>query len=303
MAKDLRLQKLLAQAGLASRRKAEEYIAAGRVQVNGHPAGLGDKVDGKKDIITLDGQKVAAQQGKFYIMLHKPRGFITTMSDERERKCVADLVSDIPARLYPVGRLDKDSEGLLFMTNDGAFANTISHPSGHIPKLYRVTVRPAVTEEQVTAMSVGIMLEGVKTAPCTIRVTAEDKERSVLEIVLNEGRNRQIRKMCESLGLTVLRLKRTCIGPVKLGMLQPGKYRELTPDEIRRLTAASGKAREKNKQERKETEYDRNTAAKGPGKGREAFKQAAPSKRRGKPGSGNDRKGPGAGVRGRKSAG
>lgn len=272
MARDLRLQKFLADAGVASRRKAEEYISQGRIKVNGRTAKIGDKVDAKSDLVTYDGTAVQAASQKYYIMLHKPRGFITTMNDEKDRKCVAELISDIPARLYPVGRLDKESEGLLLMTNDGAFANTITHPSGHIPKLYRVTVRPAITEEQITTMATGMVIDDVKTAPCTIRVTTEEKERTVLEIVLNEGRNRQIRKMCEQLGLEVARLKRTAIGPVKLGMLQQGQYRELTADEVRRLTTASNKAKEKNKNN------DRNTANDRPGKREIPAKK--PSRRR-----------------------
>ncbi len=257
MARDCRLQKMLAECGVASRRKAEELIVKGRVKVNGRPTKLGDKVDVKKDIVTVDGEKVTPPaSSKVYIMLHKPRGFITTMNDEMDRKCVAELIKDVPGRVYPIGRLDKDSEGILFMTNDGNFANTISHPSGHISKLYRVTVRPAITEEQITTMSIGMVIDGVKTAPCSVRVLSEEKSRTVLEIVLNEGRNRQIRKMCEGLNLEVARLKRVAIGPVKLGMLQPGKYRDLTPDEIRRLTTASAKAREKGRGK----ENDRNTS-------------------------------------------
>lgn len=256
MAKDCRLQKMMAECGVASRRKAEEIISQGRVKINGDPAKIGDKVDVKKDIVTVDGERIGSSGKKWYLMLHKPRGFITTMSDEKERKCVAELVKNIPERVYPVGRLDKDSEGLLLMTNDGAFANTISHPAGHVPKLYRVTVRPGVTEDMLTQMSIGMVIDGEKTAPCVVRVVAEEKGRVVLEIVLNEGRNRQIRKMCEQLGVEVARLKRIAIGPVKLGMLQPGQYRELTPDEIRRLTAASNK--KKSADERTKKANDRN---------------------------------------------
>ncbi len=246
MPRDTRVQKFISQAGVASRRKAEEFIEKGRVKINGRPASLGDKVDVKKDLVTVDGVLVKAVSKHYYIMLHKPRGVVTTLNDEQGRKCVADLVSDIPERLYPIGRLDRDSEGLLLMTNDGAFANMISHPSGHIPKLYRVSVKPAITEAQALEMSLGVMIDGFKTAPCTVRVTVEEKERSVLEIVLNEGRNRQIRKMCEALGLEVLRLKRNSIGPLKMGMLKVGQYRELSKEEIRKISAASQKARERN---------------------------------------------------------
>lgn len=242
MAKDTRLHKMLADCGVASRRKAEEMIAAGRVSVNGVRATIGDKVDVRRDKITVDGEPVrAASDKKLYIMLHKPRGFITTMQDERGRKCVSELVGDLGTRVYPVGRLDKDSEGLLLMTNDGAFANLIAHPSTHVPKVYRVTVRPGASDEQLTRMSVGVEIEGKMTAPANIRVLEQQAGRAVLEFVLHEGRNRQIRNMCEVVGLEVARLKRTAVGPVKLGMLPQGKYRELTPDEVRRLRMASQK--------------------------------------------------------------
>lgn len=197
-------------------------------------------------------------------MLHKPRGFITTMSDEMDRKCVAELVQEIPERVYPVGRLDRDSEGLLLMTNDGAFANAMMHPSKHVPKTYRVTVRPSITEDQLTQMAVGIEIEGRKTAPADVRVLSQEPGRVVLEMVLYEGRNREIRKMCEALGLEVARLKRIAIGPVRLGMLQPGKWRELTADEVKRLMAGAkaDKRAQQNQMNRKgETKHDYHTSA------------------------------------------
>ncbi len=239
MAKDVRLQKILADCGIASRRKAEEMIAAGRVRVNGRAAQIGDKADPKKDKITVDNKAVAGGVRNMYYMLHKPRGFITTMSDEMGRKCVAELVADIPERVYPVGRLDRDSEGMLLMTNDGVFANAMMHPSTHIPKTYRVTVRPSITEEQITEMTVGMMIDGRKTAPAKVNVLSQEPGRVVLEIVLYEGRNRQIRNMCQQLGLEVARLKRVACGPVKLGMLQPGEYRRLTAEEVKKLNAAA----------------------------------------------------------------
>ena len=233
----IRIQKIIADAGIASRRKAEELITKGAVTVNGKRAQLGDKADPYKDKLVVAGRAITVRKGtkKYYIMLHKPRGFITTMSDEGGRKCVAELVDEIPARLFPVGRLDRESEGMLFMTNDGDFANMISHPSTHFAKTYRVTVHPAISEEQLTALTTGVIIEGRKSMPASIRVITAEKERTVLEIILEEGRNRQIRKMCEAVGLEVARLKRTAIGPVKLGMLQPGKWRELTPDEMRAI--------------------------------------------------------------------
>ncbi len=236
-----RLQKILASWGVASRRKAEDLIASGRVTVNGRPAGLGDSAVPGKDVIALDGEALSFSGKEYYLALHKPRGFVTTMSDERDRKCVAMLTADLGERVYPVGRLDKDSEGLLLMTNDGEFANMVAHPGGHIAKTYRVTVRPSVNEEQLSRMSVGMEIDGRMTAPARVRVLEQQSGRVVLEIVLTEGRNREIRKMCEALGLEVARLKRTAIGPVRLGMLAQGKYRELTQEELRGLTAEAKK--------------------------------------------------------------
>ncbi len=235
----VRLQKVLAACGVASRRKAEELIVQGSVKVNGKTAQLGDKVDPQKDKITVKGRRIssAAKNKYYYIMLHKPRGYVTTMQDERGRKCVAELVKDVPARVYPVGRLDRESEGLLLMTNDGDFANKVTHPAQHVAKVYRVTVRPGITKEQVEEMTSGIVIDGRKTQPCDVHVIKREAERVVLEVILREGRNRQIRKMCEKLGLEVARLKRTQIGQVKLGMLPQGKWRDLSPDEVKRLTA------------------------------------------------------------------
>lgn len=254
-----RLQKMLSACGVASRRKAEAMILAGRVKVNGRAATIGDSVNPNRDVVTVDGQRVALPGKKIYIALHKPRGFVTTMNDERDRKCVAMLVEGLEERVYPIGRLDKDSEGLLLMTNDGDFANQISHPSRHIAKTYRVTVRPGITEEQLTRISTGIEIDGKMTAPAKVRVLEQQAERVVLEIVLYEGRNREIRKMCEALGLEVARLKRTAVGPVKLGMLKQGAYRELTKEELRGLSAES-------KKEGKGQDHDSDSANGRPGK-------------------------------------
>lgn len=239
MGEKIRLQKLLSEAGVASRRKAEELIQAGRIRVNGAVAEIGGKADPDRDKITVDGKPLHEKEKKVYLMLHKPRGYITTMSDEMERKCVAELVRDVPERVFPVGRLDRESEGLLLLTNDGEFANAMTHPSHHVPKIYRVTVRPGVTEEQLIQLSTGMMIEGRKTAPAVVHVLSEEPGRAVLEIVLREGRNRQIRKMCEQLGLEVARLRRTAVGFLKLGMLPTGKWRPLTAEEVRRLTGAA----------------------------------------------------------------
>lgn len=249
----IRVQKIIADAGIASRRKAEELISRGAVTVNGKKVQLGDKADPYKDKIVVAGREITLSKKakKYYIMLHKPRGFITTMSDEGGRKCVAELVDDVPARLFPVGRLDKESEGLLFMTNDGDFANMISHPSTHFAKTYRVTVRPRITEEQLTALTTGVLVDGRVSAPAGIHVVKSEQDRTVLEIILEEGRNRQIRKMCEAVNLEVARLKRVAIGPVKLGMLQPGKWRELTPDEMRKIRNVQQKSKSQNQNQTK----------------------------------------------------
>ena len=236
----VRLQKYLASCGIASRRKSEELIAEGRVRVNGKVAQIGDKINPRKDDVVVSGKKVIKSKKYVYILLHKPRGFITTMSDEMGRKCVAELVSDVKERVFPVGRLDRESEGMLLMTNDGEFANAMTHPTRHVPKRYRVTVRPDITDEQITSLTTGIMLDGRMTAPADVKVVTKEEGRVVLEIVLYEGRNRQIRKMCEQLGLEVARLKRTAIGSIKLGMLPQGKYRFLTEDEVHKLKVNAG---------------------------------------------------------------
>ena len=240
-----RIQKIMSEQGLCSRRAAEQIIAEGRVKVNGHPVKVGDKMDPNRDVLHVDDERIYIQKNQqlYYLALYKPRGYVTTASDELGRKTVMDLVSDIPARLYPVGRLDKDSEGLLLMTDDGAFINMLTHPSGGVGKLYRVTVNPRATEQQIIEMSSGVVLDdGVKTRPCVIHVVVDEPGRSVLEITLHEGRNRQIRRMCSAVGLQVVRLRRSAEGPVKLGMLQPGEYRELKKSEINALRNAAMKS-------------------------------------------------------------
>ena len=238
-----RLQKFLAEAGIASRRKSEELIAAGRVQVNGQVVReLGVKIDPAKDKVLFDNKPVKAQETKkVYIMLHKPRGYVTTMEDEQGRKCVAELVKDVGTRVYPVGRLDMNSEGLLLMTNDGEFANMMMHPRHNVSKSYRVTVRPDLSDEQAAKLAEGVEIDGRMTLPAQVRVVTKEPGRVVMVITIKEGRNRQIRKMCEAVGLEVARLKRISVGPLKLGMLQPGKWRYLQLNEIIMLrNAASG---------------------------------------------------------------
>ncbi len=238
----IRIQKLLADAGYCSRRKAEALISAGKIKVNGHSVKLGDKAT-LADMITVSGERIYLPRKKQYryLMLNKPRGYVTTTSDELDRRCVMDLLGDVEERVYPVGRLDKDSEGLLLLTNDGEFANGIMHPSRHISKTYRVTVRPDVTEEQLITLSGSMEMDGKKTQPATVVVKTKEPGRVVLLITIHEGKNRQIRRMCEQVGLEVARLRRISIGPLKLGMLKPGTYRDLTAEELRAMRNAVGK--------------------------------------------------------------
>ena len=232
----------MAEQGVASRRKSEELILAGKVKVNGHVAQIGMKINPRKDLVTVGKQKLTNVKNRkmVYIMLNKPRGYVTTVSDELGRKTVMDLLPDFGVRIYPVGRLDKESEGLLLLTNDGSFTNCMTHPSHEYAKVYRVTVRPAVDDNILYNLRNGIEIDGRVTAPCEVTVLTEEENRVVLEFVLHEGRNRQIRKMCESQGLEVARLKRISIGPIKLGMLKQGDYRELSEQDVKKLLRSAG---------------------------------------------------------------
>lgn len=234
----VRLQKFMADCGVASRRKSEQLIENGAVKINGKPARIGDKVNPDVDKVYVHNKRIVMKKkgGKRYIMLHKPRGYITTMKDEMGRKCVAELVKNIPERVYPIGRLDKDSEGLLLFTNDGDFANTVMHPKKQINKVYHVTVRPDMTDEQADKLSKGVVIDGRKTAPCEVRIMSRQEDRANVEMVLHEGRNREIRKMCETVELEVVRLKRIAIGSVKMGGLKRGQWRDLSFDEVRKLS-------------------------------------------------------------------
>lgn len=239
---EVRLQKFMAEQGVASRRKSEDLIRAGKVKVNGHVAEIGMKINPRKDLVTVGKQKLTNVKNRkmVYVMLNKPRGYVTTVSDELGRKTVMDLLPDFGCRIYPVGRLDKDSEGLLLLTNDGSFTNCMTHPSHEYAKVYRVTVRPVVNDDILFNLRNGIEIDGRMTAPCEVTVLTEEENRVVLEFILHEGRNRQIRKMCESQGLEVARLKRISIGPVKLGMLKQGDYRELTEQDVKKLLRSAG---------------------------------------------------------------
>ncbi len=238
----VRIQKIIADSGYCSRRRAEQYIQNGEVKVNGRPCSIGDKADPRNDLITVNGEKIKADGVTLrYIKLYKPRGYVTTMSDDQGRKTVTDLLDGIEERVYPIGRLDRTSEGLLLLTNDGAFANDIMHPTKHVAKTYRVTVAEKVTEDQVNKLMAGVEIEpNVMTRPCIVNILIEEDERTVLEFIIKEGKNRQIRRMCEAVNLTVKRLRRTSIAGVKLGMLKPGEYADLTKEEMRILRSAIG---------------------------------------------------------------
>ena len=230
-----RLQKLLSAAGVCSRRRAEEYITAGRVTVNGRSASLGDRADPDRDEIALDGQPVVRSQTRTVLMLYKPRGVVTTLSDEKGRRTVADLVKGYPARVWPVGRLDLDSEGLLLLTDDGDLTNALIHPRHEVEKEYLVWVT-GCTEPGLRALARPMKLDGQALRPAQVAVLRREGERTVLSVVIHEGKNRQIRQMCAACGMTVRRLKRVREGSLTLDRtLAPGQWRPLTPAETARL--------------------------------------------------------------------
>ncbi len=233
--KTVRIQKYIADCGICSRRAAEALIEQGRVTLNGRPVQLGDKTDGSKDLVRIDGKVIKPiTRDKITLMLYKPRGYVTTMSDEQGRKCVADLIAKERVRLYPVGRLDKDSEGLLLLTNDGDLANKLTHPKNNIPKTYRVIVRGAINREHIKAFERGIYIaeDDYTTRSAEIEILESKEDRTVFYLTLYEGKNREIRKMCEALGLEVLRLKRDKLAALSIGTLRAGQYRALTQKEI-----------------------------------------------------------------------
>ena len=227
-----RLQKLISGAGIASRRAAEELILAGRVRVNGETAALGMSADLETDTVLVDGVLLRAPEERMYIMLNKPRGYVTTLSDEKGRKTVAGLVQGAGRRLYPVGRLDLNSEGLLIMTDDGEAANALMHPAHEVEKVYSVTVRGRVTQRQVAAMEALRAIDGKEIRPAKVKLLSSDDEFTRLRFTIHEGRNRQVRRMCESVNLVVTRLVRTSEGELKLGKLPSGRWRLLTGDEV-----------------------------------------------------------------------
>lgn len=229
-----RLQKLLSAAGLCSRRTAETWIAAGRVTVNGRPAALGDRADEMRDEILVDGKPLPGGAEKVYLLLHKPRGYVTTLSDEKGRPTVAELVRGAGARVYPVGRLDMDSEGLVLMTNDGALMQRLIHPRFQVDKTYLVEVSGMV-EGAAARLGAVEDLEGEPIRPAGVETVAQRDGRATLSVTIHEGKNRQIRRMCAQCGLEVLRLKRVREHTLALGDLPPGKWRRLTAAELTAL--------------------------------------------------------------------
>lgn len=227
-----RLQKIISASGLMSRRAAEECITAGRVSVNGVLAVLGDKADPEIDVILLDGKALPSGGDKLYIMLNKPKGYVTTMKDEKGRKNVSELVKELGTRVYPVGRLDMYSEGLLIMTNDGDFANRVMHPSHEIEKTYMTWVSGEDIGFCVELLRQPMEIDGYIISPADVYISEIKADGAVLMITIHEGRNRQVRKMCEMVGLKVTRLKRVSEGNLELGELRSGKWRHLTGEEI-----------------------------------------------------------------------
>ena len=226
-----RLQKILSARGVASRRAAEEIIRAGRLRINGHTAALGERADPDTDEILLDGRPLPSRQGNVYIMLNKPRGYVTTLSDEKGRRTAAELVVDCGARVYPVGRLDMDSEGLLLLTNDGEFANALMHPKHEVDKTYEVWVT-GYREASTALLGRPIVLDGRRIREPAVKLLQAEGGRAKYLVTIHEGRNRQIRRMCEAAGMTVTRLRRVSEGSLMLGDLPLGKWRHLTENEL-----------------------------------------------------------------------
>lgn len=238
-----RLQKLIASAGLCARRTAEEWIAAGRVCVNGAVASLGDRADPETDTVTVDGAPLPGKPGAVYLMLNKPRGYVTTLSDEYGRRTAAELVADCGVRVYPVGRLDRDSEGLLLFTNDGELAQRLLHPRHQVDKVYLVTVRGDIRGAAERLMAI-TQLDGEPIAPAQAAEVTRHEGQAVLRVTIHQGKNRQVRRMCAQIGLHVVRLQRIQEDSLLLGDLPAGKWRYLTDQELQGLRGGEMRERE-----------------------------------------------------------
>ena len=234
---EMRLQKYLAEAGVASRRKSEELITQGRVEVNGAKVTeMGTRVDAG-DTVKVDGKEVRREEKQVYIMLNKPAGFVTTSKDQFSRKTVLDLIQGVEERIYPVGRLDYETSGLLLLTNDGELAFKLTHPGHHIEKVYHARISGFLDEKEIKSLEKGIKIEDYVTAPAKLKLVEKLIDSSVIEVTIHEGRNRQVRKMFEAIGHTVLKLRRVATGSLKLEGLEEGKWRFLTDKEIKALKA------------------------------------------------------------------
>jgi 23S rRNA pseudouridine2605 synthase len=244
----VRLQKILSEAGVASRRTAEQLMREGRVSVNGRTVTeLGTKADAERDDIRVDGRRVRAAERKRYLLLNKPRGYVSTRSDPQRRPTIIDLLKGVREYIYPVGRLDFDSEGLLLLTNDGDLAARLTHPSHQVERVYEARVRGIPERRTLERLASGVTIEGRRTAPAKARLLrafdAASGSQALIELTLHEGRKHQVRLMCEAVGHPVVRLRRVRIGPISDPDLKPGAFRELTPHEVARLRRAVGLTR------------------------------------------------------------
>ncbi len=238
----IRLQKFISDSGVMSRRAAEAEIEKGNVSVNGHVAAIGTKINPRQDIVSIKSKRIEYKRREYtYIMMNKPRGYLCSTTDDRGRKCVTDLLDGVSARVYPVGRLDLISEGMLLLTDDGELKNKLTHPSHSLPKIYRVKVGGEVSAKQHEILTSELEIDGYKIKPVDVIVGESDESGTVLKMTLTEGRNRQIRKMCEIAGLTVKRLSRVSIGNLKLNNLPVGKWRYLEDSEVEYLYKATRK--------------------------------------------------------------
>lgn len=253
--KTVRINKFFTDCGILSRRAAEAEIEAGRVKINGEIATLGQKIDPKKDKVEYKGKRIMPRRGedkKFtYVMLNKPCGYITTMTDDRGRKCVSELVADVGKRIYPVGRLDMYSDGLLLFTDDGELTNLLTHPKHEIPKIYHVKVKGSSDEKKIKELGKPMEIDGYKIEPVKVEIASDRSDSCILRMTLYEGRNRQIRKMCEQVHLEILSLRRVAIGDITLGDLPQGKWRHLSGAEVRYLKDSLLKSKAKRERQNK----------------------------------------------------
>ena len=236
----VRINKFFTDCGILSRRAAEEEISKGRIKINGEVAELGQKIDPSKDIVEYKGERIQPRKGSryTYVILNKPCGYLTSMSDDRGRKCVSELVSDVGKRVYPVGRLDMNSDGLLLFTDDGELANILTHPKHRIPKIYHVKVRGERDDKKIAALGKAMEIDGYVIEPVKVEIFSSRSDACILKMTLFEGRNRQIRKMCEQVHLEVMSLRRVAIGDIQLGNLAPGKWRHLSGAEVNYLKSS-----------------------------------------------------------------